>query len=125
MTQNPVRWFEIYVQDMNRAKKFYESVFKTKLQQLNAPFPEMELWSFPMEQNQYGTTGALVKMNGVPSGGNSTIVYFACDDCAVEEGRVPQHGGSVQKSKMSIGEYGFISLVHDTEGNMIGLHSMR
>ena len=125
MTQNPARWFEIYVQDMNRARTFYESVFQTKLQKLNAPFPEIELWSFPVEQNQYGTTGALVKMKGMPSGGNSTIVYFGCDDCAVEEGRASQHGGKVEKSKMSIGEYGFISLVYDTEGNMIGLHSMQ
>lgn len=28
MTHNPVGWFEIYVQDMERAKKFYETVFQ-------------------------------------------------------------------------------------------------
>lgn len=125
MTQNPVRWFEIYVQDMNRARRFYEAVFQTALQKLNAPFPEIELWAFPMGQDQYGAAGALVKLQGVASGGNSTIVYFACDDCAVEESRVAEHGGSVEKSKMSIGEYGFIALVQDSEGNMIGLHSMQ
>jgi predicted enzyme related to lactoylglutathione lyase len=32
MQNNPVGWFEIYVQDGARAKKFYESVFKTKLE---------------------------------------------------------------------------------------------
>jgi len=48
-----------------------------------------------------------------------------CDDCAFEESRVINSGGKVERSKMSIGEYGFISLVVDTEGNMIGLHSMR
>ena len=64
-------------------------------------------------------------MQGVPSGGNSTIVYFTCEDCSVEESRVAAAGGSVQRSKMSIGEYGFVSLVTDTEGNMIGLHSMK
>ena len=64
-------------------------------------------------------------MPGFPSGGNSTIVYFACDDCAVEEARVPQFGGSIQRPKMSIGEYGFISLAVDTEGNMIGLYSQK
>jgi hypothetical protein len=48
-----------------------------------------------------------------------------CDDCAVEEGRVKTSGGKVEKAKMSIGEYGFISLVVDTEGNMFGLHSMK
>ena len=125
MTGNPVGWFEIYVQDIERAKKFYESVFKTKLETINAPFPEIELLTFPMENNQYGSTGALVKMNGVPSGGNSTIVYFHCNDCSIEESRVVQAGGRIEHSKMAIGENGFISLVFDTEGNIIGLHSMQ
>jgi hypothetical protein len=64
-------------------------------------------------------------MDGFPSGGNGTLVYFHCDDCAVEEGRVASSGGQVQRSKMSIGEYDCISLVYDTEGNRIGLHSMK
>ena len=34
-------------------------------------------------------------------------------------------GGSVCKTKFSIGPYGFIALVTDTEGNMIGLHSLK
>jgi predicted enzyme related to lactoylglutathione lyase len=64
-------------------------------------------------------------MQGVRSGGNSTLVYFACDDCSVEAGRIDGAGGKVQREKMSIGEYGFIVLALDTEDNMIGLHSMR
>ncbi len=123
MEANPVCWFEIYVQDMERAKKFYESVFQIKLEKLNNP--ELELWSFPMFMDHAGASGALVKMEGIPSGGNSTLVYFSCDDCAVEEARVTELGGSIQRGKMSIGEYGFISLVFDTEGNMFGLHSMK
>jgi predicted enzyme related to lactoylglutathione lyase len=43
----------------------------------------------------------------------------------VEEGRVTKAGGRIEKTKFSIGPYGFISLVYDTEGNMFGLHSMR
>ena len=62
---------------------------------------------------------------GCAPGSNATIVYFQCDDCSVEEGRVTSSGGHVQRSKMAIGEYGYISLVFDTEGNMIGLHSMQ
>lgn len=72
-----------------------------------------------------GASGALVKMEGVPSGGNSTLVYFSCTDCALEQGRVTASGGRVYREKMSIGEYGFISLALDTEGNMFGLHSMQ
>jgi predicted enzyme related to lactoylglutathione lyase len=123
MKNNPVCWFEIYVEDIDRAKAFYESVFQVKLERLNTP--DVELWSFPMEMSQYGSGGALVKMDGKSAGGNSTIIYFSCDDCAVETGRIITSGGQVQREKWSIGEYGFIALVLDTEGNMIGLHSLK
>lgn len=123
MKNNPVGWFEIYVNDMDRAKKFYESVFQIKLEKLNNP--DLELWRFPMLMDRMGAPGALVKMEGFPSGGNSTLVYFSCADCAVEEARAVEFGGSIQRGKMSIGEYGFISLVYDTEGNMFGLHSVQ
>lgn len=122
MQSNPVRWFEIYVQDMNRAKRFYESVFESKLERLNTP--DLEIWAFPMMKDKMGTGGALVKMEGVSSGGNSTLVYFACADCAIEAARVVKFGGRIHKEKMSIGQYGFIALAVDSEGNMFGLHSM-
>jgi hypothetical protein len=65
-----------------------------------------------------------VNVPGVPSGGNSTVVYFGCADCAVEAGRVVPAGGQVHREKMSVGEYGFVALAVDTEGNIFGLHSM-
>jgi uncharacterized protein len=123
--QNPVRWFEIYVKDMNRAKKFYESVFKLKLEELKSPLPELEMWSFPSDKDGWGCSGALVKMKGAEPHGLGTVIYFGSEDCAVEEKRVAAAGGQVHKPKMSIGQYGFISLVVDTEGNMIGVHSMK
>jgi uncharacterized protein len=120
---NPVGWFEIYVQDLKRARKFYESVFQTKLTKLNNP--KVDIWGFPSEMDGWGAGGALIRMKGVISGGNSTIIYFSCADCSVEEKRVVKSGGSIEKEKFSIGEYGFISLVFDTEGNMFGLHSLK
>jgi len=125
MKTNPVGWFEIYVQDLARAKKFYETVLAIGLQPLKSPFPGFEFLAFPMVENSYGAPGALVKMEGGPCGGNGIMVYFSCQDCALEEARVAKAGGKVEKSKMSIGEYGFIALVRDSEGNMIGLHSMQ
>ena len=122
MTDNPVRWFEIYVQDMARAKTFYESVFQVKLERLNNPEPEM--WAFPTTTGGSGTSGALVKINGVPSGGNSVLIYFACEDCAVEAARVVKAGGRIERDKFPLGEYGYIVLAVDSEGNTIGLHSM-
>lgn len=120
---NPVGWFEIYVNDMPRARGFYEAVFGFTMTQL--PNPGMELWAFPSEREGYGAAGALVKMEGFGAGGNSVLVYFMCEDCATEAGRVEAAGGGIVKPKMPIGDYGFITLVTDTEGNLIGLHSMK
>ena len=58
-------------------------------------------------------------------GGGGTLVYFACADCAVEAQRAVEAGGTLFRAKMPIGEYGHIALVHDTEGNLVGLHSMQ
>jgi len=128
MKVNPVGWFEIYVQDMARAKAFYEAVFQGTLAELKNPdpngFPDMEMWAFPMAMESAGASGALVRMSGFASGG-STMVYFSCDDCAVEATRSAASGGKVVQEKMSIGEFGFVAMVSDTEGNVIGLHSMQ
>ena len=121
--RNPVGWFEIYVQDMERARAFYQNTFQVTLERLESP--GIELWAFPMQPDNAGCAGALAKMKGRDSGVGGTIVYFSCADCAVEAARAVQNGGEIQKAKMSIGQYGFIALIFDTEGNMIGLHSMR
>lgn len=123
---NSVGWFEIYVDDMQRAKSFYEAIFQLTLEQLSDPIDSgIHMLAFPANYETYGAAGALVHANEVKAGHNSTLVYFSCEDCAVEEARVVKAGGKVERSKMSIGEYGFITLVVDTEGNSIGLHSQQ
>jgi len=122
---NPVGWFEIYVNDLPRATKFYETVLKKQLSKLDAPGGEVEMIAFPMERDSSGASGALVKMNGVQAGGNSTIVYFVSEDCAQEASRAEAAGGKVMKPKFPIGPYGFITLLFDTEGNIFGVHSMK
>ncbi len=121
---NPVGWFEIYVDDLARARPFYEAVLAVKLEQLMKD-SDFEMWSFPSDMQHYGASGALVQMSGFRAGGNSTLVYFSCADCAVQAARVTAAGGRIQKKKTSIGPYGFIALAYDTEGNMFGLHSMQ
>jgi uncharacterized protein len=119
---NPVGWFEIYVADMERAKAFYGTVFEVQFARLESP---VELWGFPMQPGGYGASGALARIPGLEPGGNSTIVYFSSADCAVQAARATEAGGEVVKPKFAIGQYGFIALVRDSEGNMIGLHSMQ
>lgn len=125
MKRNPIGWFEIYVSDMQRAKEFYQKVFQTKLEKLETGNPDLEMWTFPGSMEAAGANGTICKMKGFEPGHNSVLIYFSCEDCSVEESRVKENGGRVQKSKESIGQYGFISLVYDTEGNMLGLHSLK
>ena len=120
---NAVGWFEIYVDDMSRAKAFYEQVFGVRLSKMDNT--EIEMLSFPSQTNTYGAPGALVRMAGFDAGANSVLVYFTCADCAVEAEKAAKFGGRIKKPKRSIGQYGHIALVIDTEGNMIGLHSLQ
>lgn len=124
MKPNPIIWCEIYVQDMQRAKGFYESVFQVSLEKLENPGMEtdMEIWAFPMTMENVGASGALVKMDGAQSGSSGTIPYFHCDEVAEEADRVLEAGGQIHQAKKSIGQFGFMALAVDTEGNMIGLH---
>ena len=123
--RNPIVWFEIYVDDMKRAKKFYEEVLKLTLNEMSNPTEDpMEMWAFPSSMEGFGASGALVKMEGITAGGNSVLVYFRSEDCSIEESRIAAAGGKISKSKESIGEFGFITLGVDTEGNMFGIHSM-
>lgn len=130
MSINPVVHFEIYVADMERARAFYEAVFETTLEAMANPTPDvpMEMWVFPMDKetgmSSYGSGGMLVKMDGFAPGGGGTLVYFGCEDCSVQAARAAENGGNVVQEKMSIGEHGFCAMVSDTEGNVIGLHSM-
>lgn len=119
--RNPVGWFEIYVRDMQRARRFYETVFATTLEKL--PSGDVEMYVFPSEPERPGAGGALVKMDGVEAGAG-ILVYFSCADCAVEAARAAKAGGKIFKEKFSIGPYGYIALVVDPEGNTFGLHSM-
>ena len=48
---NTIGWFEIYVQDMARAHRFYEGVFARELQPLGPP--ELDMWNFPSALGQY------------------------------------------------------------------------
>ncbi|MEM1263942.1 MAG: VOC family protein [Pseudomonadota bacterium] len=123
MAANPISWFEIYVSDLARATQFYETVLGVKLDNLDSPDPNLTMHAFPADYANYGASGALVQANGVEPGECATLVYFACDDVAVPAARVEAAGGRVERPKMAIGQYGFIALIVDTEGNLVGLHS--
>lgn len=120
---NPVNWFDIYVSNLERAKKFYETVFSIQL--VDLPIEWGKQAAFPFENEGLNISGALVEKENQVVNGNNTVVYFATKDCITEEARVEKAGGKIISPKMSIGEFGFVSIVTDTEGNTIGLHSRK
>jgi uncharacterized protein len=125
MLMRKVGWFDIYVEDMARAQEFYETVLDTKLSPMDDPNdPTAQMRAFGDDFTSHGAGGALVKLAYTQPGPGGSMVYFSCNDCAVEAARVTAAGGSIVRPKFSIGEHGAVSIVTDTEGNMIGLHSV-
>lgn len=123
MEKNMVNWFEIPVLDMPRAKKFYTTVFGKEL--IDMIMPEMEMAAFPWVESGEFAAGSLVKAQGYEPTTAGTIVYFYSEDVDIELAKIEKNGGKIMMPKTSIGEHGFMSLVLDTEGNRIGLHSIK
>jgi predicted enzyme related to lactoylglutathione lyase len=122
---NAIGWFDIYVEELDRAVAFYQTVLACKLEPIGDPTGENQMMSFPADMSVYGAGGALTKSPHASPGIGGTIVYFSAQDCAVEEARVADAGGQVIRPKISIGEFGFVSLCQDSEGNMFGISSMK
>lgn len=122
---NAVAWFDIYVDDLDRAVAFYETVLGHKLEAMGDPTGETQMMSFPADMSAYGAAGALTKSEHAKPGVGGTIIYFSSQDCADEQSRVVEAGGVVVRPKFSIGEFGWVCLCQDTEGNVFGLNSMK
>jgi len=123
MEKNVVNWFEVPVEDMDRAKNFYSKLLGITLSDM--PSPEMEMAVFPMVQGAENSAGALVKSSYHEPATVGTTIYFSCEDVANQLGKVPDLGGQIVMPKTSIGEYGFIAHIIDTEGNKVALHSQK
>jgi predicted enzyme related to lactoylglutathione lyase len=123
---NAVGWFELYVNDLAPARAFYTAVFNREMQDLPMPEGDMQMRTFTGLDDAPGAAGAFVKSPRMGPGVGGTLVYFSCADCAEEAARAQAAAGKVMQPKTSIiGQYGFIALVQDTEGNLIGLHSLQ
>jgi uncharacterized protein len=121
---NAIGWFDIYVDDMDRAVAFYESVFQQKLEKIGDPTGETQMMSFPGDMKASGASGALVKSEHSRPGIGGTMIYFSVEDCSAKESQVIAANGKIVRPKFSIGEFGWVTLCLDTEGNMFGLNSM-
>jgi predicted enzyme related to lactoylglutathione lyase len=123
-----VNWFEIYTSDFKRAKNFYTEVFKCELTDIpihSERHSQMEYAVFSSDQKDGGASGALVRLDVAKPGIGGTLVYFNSEEINAELSRVEASGGKIIRPKQDIGDLGFIALIEDTEGNMIGLRSKR
>ena len=118
-----LNWFEITVSDMNRAKKFYETVFgiEMQLQEMMG----MQMAFFPAEDMNGKVSGSLVQgPNHKPSMDGAKIYLNGNPDLANALAKVEAAGGKVIMPKTKISdEIGCMAFFIDTEGNNVALHS--
>jgi hypothetical protein len=123
--KNAISWFEIPASDLDRATKFYETIFGVKLNPLDLPNIKMRM--FPLD-DMTGVGGAVVDSGGFhkPSGTDGPLIYLNGNpDVQNILNRVEGAGGKIMVPKTEISpEYGYMAVIIDTEGSRIGLHSI-
>ncbi len=117
---NPINWFEIPVKDMDRAKKFYETIFGYEISIHDIGNAVMG-W-FPFDPNEKGATGTLIQNEHYIPSYEGTLVYFSVPEIDDVIAKVEAAGGKVINTKFSVGEFGFCGHFEDTEGNRVALH---
>ena len=122
-TTNSLNWFEIPANDLERSKKFYETIFSIQMDPMEMDDSKMAF--FPWEAGSGKATGAVVQSNQHKPSMEGTLVYLnANPNMEGVLAKVEKAGGKVLLPKTSIGEHGNIAFIMDTEGNKVGIHSI-
>jgi len=117
---NPVVYFEIPVTDIERATKFYSSVFNFKFEKETIDKNEMAL--FPFTEDNLGISGALAKGEIYKPTKDGVVIYFKTDNIDQTLLLATKNGGQILYPKTSNGDIGFVAEFEDSEGNRIALH---
>lgn len=122
---NILNWFEICVNDLPRARKFYQTVFGINMEEME--MMGMSMAFFPAEPGNGKLSGALVKGGMHKPSGDGSVVYFNGNpDLAVALAKVEKAGGKVIMPKTLITpEIGYMAFFIDSEGNRVALHSQQ
>lgn len=120
---NALNWFEIAVNDLARAQKFYETVFKISMEPMD--FPQMKMRGFPGDAMNGKVGGALVKSDMHKPSATGAVIYLNGNpDLADALSRVEKAGGKIIMPKTQITpEIGYMAFFTDTEGNTVAMHS--
>ena len=121
--RNAINWFEIPVNDLNRAQKFYETIFGMSL--IPMDLGELQMRMFPTD-DQKGVSGAIIHSPEfyTPSATGTMVYINGNPDLQNILDKVEAAGGTIAMPKTEIApEIGFMAVILDTEGNRLGLHS--
>jgi predicted enzyme related to lactoylglutathione lyase len=118
-----IGWFEIPVIEMNRAQKFYETVFNITIKVQD--FGGVLYGWFPQTEVKGNATGALIQQKSyIPSTTDGALVYFASKNVANELEIISKAGGTIVQGKTHISpEIGYMAVFIDSEGNRVALQS--
>ena len=123
--KNAISWFEIPASDLDRATKFYETIFGVKFNALDLDNIKMRMFQL---EDMMGVGGAIVDSGGFhkPSATDGPLIYLNGNpDVQGGLDKVESAGGKIMVPKTEISpEYGYMAVIIDTEGNRIGLHSV-
>jgi len=112
-------WFEIPIDDFDRAKKFYETIFDTSIRDID--FGPLKMGIFP-----HKNVGCAICLGeGYKTGDSGAVVYMnANPDLQNVLDRIENAGGKIlQQKKLISPEHGFMALFIDSEGNRLALSS--
>jgi len=125
MKKNVISWFEIPVENFDRAKTFYETVLEIEIMVMpSMPDKTMKYGMFPFDMEGGGVGGGLSEMEGFVPSVNGSLVYLnGGDDLNHPLSKVEEAGGKILLPKTSIGENGFMAYFMDSEGNKVAFHS--
>ncbi len=116
---NRAVWFDIPVSDLGRAQKFYESVLDIKIFR-----DKFETFEFCVLDHENGNGGCLVPNANEISSDKGILVYMNVNGRIRDAmDKVAKNGGKVVEPTHQIGQHGFRSIILDSEGNRIVLHS--
>jgi predicted enzyme related to lactoylglutathione lyase len=121
-----ISWFEIPSTDLERAQRFYETIFGIELTPMD--FANIRMRAFPVTDPQNGIGGAVVDSGGFhkPSATDGPLIYLNGNpDVQLVLNKVEAAGGKVIVPKTHISEdIGYMGVFLDTEGNRIAIHSI-
>lgn len=125
MVKNALNWFEIPVTNFERAKAFYSKIFNFEMS--SAPMGNTMMGFLLYDQEGGGIGGAIVHGEDYVPSQQGTMVYLnGGGDLTIVLNRIEKAGGKVVVPKTKISdEHGFFAIFVDTEGNKVGLHSMK